>query len=409
MKINPLLNLAPLGFFSLLFFFSSLSHQATYPPAPPFPNPRLLNAFIALQAWKHSITSDPKGFTSNWYGPHVCNYTGVYCAPAPDDPNITTDLGLLTDLSLFHINSNRFCGTIPQSFCKLRLLFELDVSNNLLAGEFPSVVLKLPSLKFLDIRFNLFKGSVPSSLFDLKLDALFINNNNFQSKLPKNFGNSPVSVVVLANNKINGCLPPSIAKMGGTLNQIILMNSSLNGCLPPEIGLLTSVTVFDVSSNTLVGTLPDQIGDMKSLEQLNVAHNKLSGEIPESICELPKLQNFTYSYNFFDGEPDMCLKLPASDDRENCIPGRPAQRSVEECKGISSQQVDCGAFGCTPRSPPPPSPPPPSPPPPSPPPPSPPPPSPPPPSPPPPCPPPPSPPPPCEPSPSPPEPYYHIP
>ncbi|KAK1390564.1 hypothetical protein POM88_018742 [Heracleum sosnowskyi] len=119
----------------------------------------------------------------------------------------------------------------------LVLLYELDISNNLFSGSFPNVVLSLPSLKFLDIRFNNFKGKVPSGLYDLKLDALFINNNNFQFSLPKNFGNSPVSVVVLANNKINGCFPESIAKMKKTLNELIISNSNLVGCLPPEIEL----------------------------------------------------------------------------------------------------------------------------------------------------------------------------
>ncbi|KAH7843797.1 hypothetical protein Vadar_020846 [Vaccinium darrowii] len=384
MKINPHLS-TPLswGILSLLIFFSTLSHQASFSPPPSIQNPRLQNAYCALQAWKETITSDPKGFTTNWCGPDVCNYTGVYCSPAPDDPSVITvagidlnhagisgtlpeDLGLLTDLTLFHINSNYFCGTIPQSFKKLRLLFELDVSNNRLSGVFPYVVLKLPSLKFLDIRFNMFEGEIPSSLFDLRLDALFVNNNKFKSSLPKNFGNSPVSVVVLANNQINGCLPPSIGKMAGTLNQILLLNVGLNGCLPTEIGLLKEVTVFDVSNNMLVGTLPESIGQMKSLEQLNVAHNKLTGAIPASICSLPKLENFTYSYNYFCSEPGICLKLPAKDDRENCIPDRPEQRSAAECKAAYSHPVDCGAFGCTPRSPPPPSPPPPSPPPPSP-------------------------------------------
>ncbi|KAL2469840.1 Leucine-rich repeat extensin-like protein 6 [Abeliophyllum distichum] len=169
------------GLFSLLLLFPKPSFQESYSP-PPLPNPRLQNAFIALQAWKHAITADPNGFTSNWNGPAVCNYTGVYCAPAPDDPYITTvagidlnhagisgslpeELGLLTDLALFHINSNRFCGTLPASFSGLRLLYELDVSNNLFSGEFPSVVLCLPSLKFLDIRFNKFDGKIPSALF----------------------------------------------------------------------------------------------------------------------------------------------------------------------------------------------------------------------------------------------------
>nr|POE68583.1 leucine-rich repeat extensin-like protein 6 [Quercus suber] len=172
MKTNPLLTLAFWGIFSLIFL-SKPSHQASNfpPPQPPLPNPRLLKAYTALQAWKHSITSDPKNSTLNWCGPNVCNYTGVTCAPAPDDPHVITvagidlnhadiagtlpeELGLLTDLAFFHINSNRFYGTIPDCFRYLHLLHELDISNNQFSGPFPSVVLYIPSLIFLDIRFN---------------------------------------------------------------------------------------------------------------------------------------------------------------------------------------------------------------------------------------------------------------
>ncbi|CAI9273578.1 unnamed protein product [Lactuca saligna] len=348
----------------LLSFYTTLSHQASSPP-----NPRLQKAYFALQAWKHSIKSDPQGFTSNWYGYNVCNYTGVFCAPSLDDPHVTTvagidlnhanisgslpeDVGLLTDLALFHINSNRFCGTVPKSFNKLGLLYELDISNNRFSGNFPSVVLSLSSLKFLDIRFNQFKGDVPSKLYDLKLDAIFINNNLFDTSFPKNLGNSPVSVVVFANNNIKGSLPSSIKNMGGTLDEIILMNVGLSGCLTPDIGSLKKLTVFDVSYNSLVGMLPESIGEMKSLEQLNVAHNKFSGEIPSSICSLPRLENFTYSDNYFCGAPKSCLKLADKDDRQNCIPERPAQRQVAECKAFYSRPVNC--LDCSPPPPPPP-------------------------------------------------------
>ncbi|EOY05763.1 Leucine-rich repeat (LRR) family protein, putative [Theobroma cacao] len=364
---------------TIILLFSKPSHGLidTDINPPLIPNPRLLKAYTALQAWKHAMTSDPNRFTSNWYGPKVCNYTGVYCAPAPDDPYITTvagidlnhaniagtlpeDLGLLTDLALFHINSNRFCGQVPESFRNLNFLHELDISNNRFSGRFPYVVLYLPSLKFLDIRYNQFSGTIPSQLFDLKLDALFVNNNKFQSSLPKNFGNSPVSVIVMANSGLTGCFPSSsLAQMAGTLQEIILMNNGFTGCLKPEIGNLKGVTVFDVSSNKLVGPLPDAIGQMKSLEQLNVANNKLSGYIPESICSLPKLENFTYSNNFFASEPPKCLKLPDKDDRKNCIPYRPLQRSPMECKSFYAHPVDCSISGCSPRSPPPPPPPPP--------------------------------------------------
>lgn len=147
----------------LFLFVTDSSSQNSKPPIP-IPNPRLFNAFIALQALKHAITDDPKGYTKNWYGHDVCNYAGVFCTPSLDDPHATTvagidlnhgliagtlpeELGLLTDLALFHINSNRFGGCLPPSFGNLRLLYEIDVSNNVFSGAFPTVLLSLPSLK----------------------------------------------------------------------------------------------------------------------------------------------------------------------------------------------------------------------------------------------------------------------
>ncbi|KAK1270665.1 Leucine-rich repeat extensin-like protein 6 [Acorus gramineus] len=294
----------------LLLLLGLLSTLRASPPPPP-KNPRLEAAYIALQAWKNSIVSDPKNFTLNWQGPDVCSYFGIYCAPPPHDPHITTvagidlnhgdiaghlpeDLGLLSDLALLHINSNRFCGTIPKTFAHLHLLHELDASNNRFAGPFPDVLLCLPSLRYLDIRYNEFEGKIPRKLFDHPLlDGVFLNNNRFKSRIPFNIGNSRASVIVLANNRLAGCLPSSLGKMTGKLDEIILMN---------------------------------------------------------------RLENFTYSYNYFEGEPKSCLGLKAKDDRRNCIPGRPKQRSERECESFLSRPVYCESYGCwpPPSSPPPP-------------------------------------------------------
>ncbi|CAN1129089.1 Leucine-rich repeat extensin-like protein 6 [Linum perenne] len=288
------------------------------------------------------MTSDPRNFTSDWYGPNVCNYNGVYCAPAPGDPKTQTvagidlnhadisgylpeELGLLTDLALFHINSNRFVKTLPYSFRYLKLLYELDISNNRFSGDFPSV------------------------LFGTKLDAIFINDNGFTSSLPSNLGDSTasVSVLVLANNLITGCIPPSVAGMAETLDEIILSNLGLTGCLRPEIGELKQLKVLDLSCNKLIGPLPESIAGMKNLEQLDVSHNKLSGRIPRGVCLLPKLENFVYKNNYFTGEPAECLRLGAGiNDRKNCIPGRPGQRSAAECALFNANPVDCAATIC---------------------------------------------------------------
>ncbi|RZC55767.1 hypothetical protein C5167_014625 [Papaver somniferum] len=190
----------------------------------------------------------------------------------------------------------------------------------------------------------------------MKLDVLFIYNNKFRFAIPDNFANSTVSVLVLANNKLKGCFPPDMRKMARTLNEIILMNNGLHSCLPPDIGSLNKLTVFDISFNNFVGPLPEMMGDMKSLEQLNVGHNKFSGDIPPSICSFPKLGNFTYSYDYFDGDAPSCLELPGKDNRKNCFPEQPLQRSEEDCSSVLSHPVDCAAFGCStsPLPPPPP-------------------------------------------------------
>ncbi|KAM3330901.1 hypothetical protein ACQJBY_027165 [Aegilops geniculata] len=392
-------------------------------PSYAFANPRLRDAYVALQAWKRAILSDPRNLTASWSGPDVCSYYGVFCAPSQADHYLTVvaavdlnhadlaghlpeALGRLADLSVFHVNSNRFCGLVPASFHAMHLLHELDLSNNRLVGAFPDVVLRLPSLRYLDLRYNEFEGPVPKELFDLPLDAIFINSNRFRFQIPDNVGNSRASVLVLANNDFGGCLPASVANMSGTLNEIILMNTGLKSCVPPELGMLTALTVLDVSHNQLMGAIPAELANLHSIEQLDLGHNRLSGDVPEGICHLPHLQNFTYSYNYITGEPPVCMHVKALDDRRNCIPNRPDQRSTEQCQFFNSNHVNCDAFRCKKLvlpspPPPPPSPPPPtpSPPPPSP---SPPPPSPPPPT---PSPPPPSPPPP---SPSPPPPYYEV-
>ncbi|PWA96489.1 leucine-rich repeat protein [Artemisia annua] len=332
-------------------------------PSLDFENVRIKNAYIALQAWKGAILSDPHGVINNWVGSNVCNYTGVFCYESLDNPKERTvagidlnhqdlagklpeHLGLLYDLGIFHINSNRFCGTLPLSFLNFKILFELDLSNNRFAGNFPHFVLELPELKYLDIRFNEFEGELPQQLFNKNLDAILVNNNRFSSSLPENVGNSRASVIVLSNNKFSGCVPSSITKMTETLDELVLINNGFNSCLPETIGLLKNLSVLDLSYNRIKGELPSSIGEMTGLEVLNVAHNMLSGKIPESLCLLPNLDSFSYEFNFLVNQTNSCLKLAGFDDRRNCFKDRPEQRTRTQCGKYLSKPFNCSDFMC---------------------------------------------------------------
>ncbi|XP_076882753.1 pollen-specific leucine-rich repeat extensin-like protein 1 [Bidens hawaiensis] len=331
-----------------------------------FPNLRLKKAYFALQEWKKVIHSDPHNMIKNWDGIDVCSYNGVVCAKSPDDPSISTvagidlnrgdiegqlppQLGLLTDLSMFHINTNKFSGNIPNTFSNLAILNEFDISNNQFAGTFPNVVLYMPKLKYLDIRFNNFQGLLPPQLFDKDLDAIFLNNNRFSSNIPENLGNSNASVIVFANNELKGCIPKSIGQMAN-LDEVIFANNQLSGCLPKELGLLHNIKVLDLSNNDFVGCIPHELGNLKGVEKIDISHNQLIGSVVDVICTLPKLVSFRFKDNYFNGLEKKCEKLVkpglALDHRLNCLPHKPDQKHEVQCLPVVNRHIDCESVGC---------------------------------------------------------------
>ncbi|KAG0462585.1 hypothetical protein HPP92_021061 [Vanilla planifolia] len=79
----------------------------------------------------------------------------------------------------------------------------------------------MAAFKYLDLRYNDFEGPLLVELFDKDLDAIFLNNNRFDSAIPDDIGNSPASVLVLANNPFVGCIPKSIGEMVVNLKEIL--------------------------------------------------------------------------------------------------------------------------------------------------------------------------------------------
>ncbi|KAL4361461.1 hypothetical protein GQ457_04G002660 [Hibiscus cannabinus] len=316
-----------------------------------FKDRRLAVVYPVIQAFKRTITGDPLNRTGNWVGSDICNYRGFFCDNPPDNESATALAGIdfngfslaaptlegfvdkLPDLAIFHANSNRFAGSVPD-VSKLRYFYELDISNNGFSGTFPTRVMGVKDLSFLDIRFNAFAGEVPQDIFNQALQLLFINNNGFTAKLPQNFGSTPVRYLTLANNQLTGPIPPSIRNLNSTLVEVLLLNNKLSGCLPYELGFLKEIIVFDVESNLLTGPLPSSLSCLVKSEVLNFADNLLYWEVPEELCALTNLENLSLSDNFFTKVGPVCRKLIRDgvlDVRQNCIPGLPDQKSLQEC------------------------------------------------------------------------------
>ncbi|XP_010263446.1 PREDICTED: uncharacterized protein At4g06744-like [Nelumbo nucifera] len=339
--------------------------EPKYPPPPPaFESERLKLVYpYIVELRKRLEYHDPKGKLKSWKGTNICKFEGLYCETVPDfkvkalagidfngfnfglGSNVSLEgiIENLSDLAIFHANSNFFTGKIVSQIGKLRFLYELDLSNNKYTGSFPMPVLNAKNLSFLDLRFNSFCGYLPPDVFTLNLDVLFVNNNQFDGPIPYNLGSTPARYITFAHNRFSGSIPRSIGKAAGTLTEVLFLNNQLSGCLPYEIGLLKKATVFDAGNNHLTGPIPYSFGCLKRMQLLSFAGNKLYGQVPEVVCALPKLANLSLSDNYFTQVGPKCrhlIKKGRLHLENNCILDLKSQRSPAECEKFFSSSME---------------------------------------------------------------------
>uniref|UniRef100_A0A0E0E8Y9 Leucine-rich repeat-containing N-terminal plant-type domain-containing protein n=1 Tax=Oryza meridionalis TaxID=40149 RepID=A0A0E0E8Y9_9ORYZ len=368
----------------------AIQHSASYnPQLQDFPNERLYRAYLVIQRFKSTITSDPKNVTATWTGHDICgdkNYLGFYCStlPGPDKkltvtevvlngfgmhaPNLHGFIDQLPDLAFFHAASNNFGGDIP-SLSELGYLYELNVAkdvpihpaSNYIAGGsgvdihrgncFGAILNFTFHLRTRDMK-GWGKGMIPGAT-DAK--TLLLNYNNLPGPLPADLGLSKLSHLALANNKLTGPIPPSISNLQDSLLEVLLLNNQLSGCLPHELGMLTKTAVIDAGMNQLTGPIPSSFSCLTSVEQLNLGGNRLYGEIPDALCKLAagpagRLANLTLSSNYFTSVGPACLSLIKDgvlNVKNNCIPGFANQRRPAECASFHSQPKTCPAATAT--------------------------------------------------------------
>ncbi|GAU34887.1 hypothetical protein TSUD_144180 [Trifolium subterraneum] len=252
------------------------------------PTSKMDSAYSVLQAWKSSITDDPLKILDSWVGSNVCSYKGIFCANPENGIASTTasasvvvvaidlnhanlqgtfvkELSLLTDMTLLHLNSNRFSGTVPETFKDLVSLQELDLSSNQLSASF-------------------------------------------------GFMGSKIKEILFLNNQLTGCIPEGV----GLFTEMEVLDVSFNslmGHLPDTLSCLQNIEVLNLAHNQLSGELSDIICSLRSLANLTVAYNFFSGFSQQ--CSKLNFRNvgFDFSLNCIPGrimqrpEPE-CSMIP---------------------------------------------------------------------------------------------------
>ncbi|XP_008793516.3 probable LRR receptor-like serine/threonine-protein kinase At3g47570 [Phoenix dactylifera] len=236
--------------------------------------------------------------------------------------SIPDGLGKLASLQVFHVARNKLSSEIPSSLYNLSSIQIFDAGENRLVGNLPSNMFdNLPNLQMLILDDNQFSGPIPNSLPNAsRLVEVDLKDNKFSGTVPSNLGNlknlywinlntnqleardakdwtfltsltncSLLGTLGLANNRLGGELPSSIANLSRKLDLLSMGQNQISGSIPEGIGNLVNLTVFLVNDNRLTGIIPSSIGKLRKLRLLVLPRNNFIGQIPSSIGNLTQL------------------------------------------------------------------------------------------------------------------------
>ncbi|CAN4097067.1 unnamed protein product [Withania somnifera] len=206
-------------------------------------------------------------------------------------------------LKVLDLSSNSFILNISATWMPRFQLDFISLQSCQHSTRFPQWLQTQKELLFIDISGANISGEVPDWFWNLSAQAYHIDlsQNKFIGELPEFTERVHLSKLNLSANHFRGPLPHFSPKM----MNLILARNYFSGTIAPiceSLVMNNSLSLLDLSSNSLSGQLSDCWSYGKNLELLNLAHNDLSGEIPHSIGYLAnlfclQLQNNTFSKN----------------------------------------------------------------------------------------------------------------
>ncbi|PRQ47150.1 putative leucine-rich repeat-containing, plant-type, leucine-rich repeat domain, L [Rosa chinensis] len=228
---------------------------------------------------------------------------------------IPSSLGSIQGIAVLRLNRNNFSGELP-SLENCTSLVMVDLGDNNLSGKIPTWIgQSLIDLTILHLRSNEFNGSIPSSLCGLAaIHVLDLSHNNISGGLPHCFNN----ISVLAINSLYSTFIMELVWKGIEIEfgknllgmrSIDISSNYLIGEIPQSIESMTELISLNLSRNYLTGKLPENFGNMKMLESLDLSRNQISGKIPASFSRLNFLGVLDVSHNHLSGRIPLSTQL----------------------------------------------------------------------------------------------------
>ena len=216
---------------------------------------------------------------------------------------IPVELGDIADLEMLALNDNRLSGAIPTELGELTELSSLLLANNRLSGEIPVELAALANLEELKLAGNLLSGCIPPALLDVVANDLSLTGleacasgvcatGSAVASPDENAGLvSDCNALLASQNRLAGRVSLNWSVnvpiedwegvgVGGSTKRVVhlaLNQKGLSGRIPGELGMLSHLSLLQLSDNELQGTIPPELGRLGKLELLILAENDIGG------------------------------------------------------------------------------------------------------------------------------------
>jgi hypothetical protein len=148
---------------------------------------------------------------------------------------IPSEIGLLTDLSIWGMERGGLTSTIPTEIGLLTNLIFLDLDFNDLSGSLSSELLSLSSLTQLDVNDNRLTGSINGIGNFPAMEFLQLHSNFFTGTVPIGVGTfSNLFAFTLHETSIGGTMPEEVCALLQTRGNGGRLGSLISDCNEPN-------------------------------------------------------------------------------------------------------------------------------------------------------------------------------
>ena len=205
---------------------------------------------------------------------------------------IPKQLGKLKNLKSLNLHGSGLTGTIPRELGELAELRFAYLYQNELEGEIPVELGELRKLEILSLYKNKLSGSIPAQFGNLRnLRTLALDDNRLVGKIPpqlSDVGPGRIVILSISRNDLTGEIPPELGRLVGASRGLVLdlSHNDIRGTIPRQLGGIRNLENLLLHHNRIEGCIPPELARFIGEDKINPQAGytlDICGEFPSTF------------------------------------------------------------------------------------------------------------------------------